>query len=82
MPCKNCKCYLCVPANIPKQVCLYNEKGEKRCINCLKYRPPNEYHIASKKNGTRRADCIDCRKIVNRAYYLKRKEKKNSESNK
>jgi hypothetical protein len=47
----------------------------KTCSKCKKNKNFNEFNFVNPKKNTRlRSECINCRKIVNRTNYLKRKK--------
>ena len=74
MGCINCECETC-------QIKALKKTDNKRCTMCKEIKNKSNFQSAGKstlKNGDKKLKsiCKDCRKIKNKEYYEKRKEKK------
>ena len=72
MTCINCECDDCKKMNLLKN-------GHKKCTKCGEIKNINEFQTNGIKNKKgeiiKKSNCKDCRKIINKQYYQKRKDK-------
>ncbi len=44
---------------------LYNERGERQCARCGKYKPVAEFAIRNRETGVLHSYCLECKRAMN-----------------